>query len=503
MKYLSAFAVLGCAAVCAAGEIPFYIGTYTSEDGSQGIYRAVLDTDSGVISEPTLAAKASGPSFLALHPNGEFLYAVESPETVSAFAVGADGMLDRLNSESSHGAGPCHVSVDRAGKNLLVANYGGGSLACLPIKADGSLAEATTVFENRGSGPNPKRQTKPHLHAIYPDSTNRFVYACDLGTDEVLVFEFDAETGKLNLAEPRSAKVPAGGGPRHLALHPDGRFAFANNELTSSVTAFERDPKTGALTPLQTISTLPEGKAVPGNSTAEIFLHPNGRWLYVSNRGHDSIAAYQVGDDGQLSVIEMQAAGVSVPRGFGIDPSGRWLVVGGQKSNDLTALAIDPESGELAAGPNMVAVGQPVCVVFTESAKVAESERAPLEFYIVESEPAEGLTKVTVARSDELIYLHSEPAVTSEDVESAGAAKDNNGKPAIHLTFTPEGGKKLKQVTTANQGKRLAIVVNGTTISAPIIAAVTGKEGVISGRFSREEAETIAESISAAAGGSR
>ena len=498
MKLLSAFVVLACAAVCAADEIPFYIGTYTSENGSQGIYRAVLDTQSGEISEPTLAAKANGPSFLALHPTGEFLYAVESPEKVSAFAVQADGTLDRLNTQSSHGAGPCHVAVDRAGKNLLVANYGGGSLACLPIKADGSLAEATTVFENRGSGPNPKRQMKPHLHAIYPDSTNRFVYACDLGTDEVLVFQFDAKNGKLSLAEPRSAKVPAGGGPRHLALHPDGRFAFANNEMTSSVTAFKRDPETGTLTPLQTISTLPEGKPVPGNSTAEIFLHPNGKWLYVSNRGHDSIAAYNIGDDGQLSVIEIQAAGVSVPRGFGIDPSGRWLVVAGQKSNNLTALAIDPKNGELSAGPNTVAVGQPVCVVFTEPAKVAESEHPPLEFYLAESEPAEGLTKVTVARSDEVVYLPAKPAITSGDIASASAAKDNNGKPAIHLTFTPEGGKKLKQVTTANQGKRLAIVVDGATISAPRIVSAIAKQAMITGNFSGEEVERIVGAINAA-----
>lgn len=503
MKLLTTTVLLASTVVSTADEIPFYIGTYTSAEGSQGIYRAILTTTTGTISKPTLAAKANSPNFLALHPNGDFLYSVESPGKVSAFAIQPDGTLERLNSQPSHGAGPCHVSVDPAGKNLLVANYGGGSLACLPIQKDGSLSAATTVYENTGSGPNPKRQTKPHLHSIYPDSTNRFVYACDLGTDEVLIFQFKPESGKLTLADPRSSKVPPGGGPRHLALHPNGQFAFVNNELTSSVTAFKRDPSTGALTPMQTISTLPGGKPVPGNSTAEIFLHPKGKWLYVSNRGHDSIATYNVGEDGKLSVIEIQPAGVAVPRGFGIDPSGRWLVVAGQKSNNLTALAIDPKSGKLSPGPNKVEVGRPVCVVFTELGKVADSEQPPLEFYLAESQPAEGLTKTTIARSDETIYLHSEPVITSSDIASARATMGNNGQPAISLHFTPAGSKKLKQATAANLGERLAIVVHGTTISAPKIISVIATDAMVTGQFSQEEAEKIAEAINAAAGSSR
>jgi 6-phosphogluconolactonase len=354
--------------VASAGEAPFYIGTYTSDGGSKGIYRAVLDTETGTLSEPTLVAETPGPSFLALRPGGAFLYAVrESPEgQVSSFAVQPDGTLRHLNTESAHGGGPCHVAVDRGGKNLFVANYGGGSLACLPIEADGSLAPASTVFENSGSGPNKQRQEKPHLHAIYPDAESRFVYACDLGTDEVLVFRLDAEQGKLTPAEPRSAKVPPGGGPRHLAIHPGGRFVFVNNELTNTVTAFRRDLQNGSLAAIQTIPTLPDGEPVPGNTTAEIFLDPSGKWLYVSNRGHDSIAAYAVADDGRLTLLEIEPAGVAVPRGFGIDPSGQWLVVAGQKTNDLTALKIDPSYGTLSPGPNKINVGSPVCVVFTE-----------------------------------------------------------------------------------------------------------------------------------------
>jgi len=352
----------------AADSVPFYIGTYTSDGGSRGIYRAELNASTGELSQPTLAAEANGPSFVAVHPNGKFLYAVHEPTEgdVSAYRIETDGMLSKINSRSSGGGGPCHVSVSPDGKNVFTASYGAGSLACLPIKEDGSLAEPSDVFKNAGTGPNKARQEGPHLHAIYADASNSFVYACDLGTDEVLMFRLDSPTGSLSPLKPRSAKVPPGGGPRHLALHPNGRFAFVNDEMTSAVTAFERDKSSGRLDPIQTISTLPEGRDVPGNSTAEIFLHPNGQWLYVSNRGHDSIAAYAVGEDGTLSVIQIAPAGVSVPRGFGIDPSGRWLVAAGQKSNDLTALSIDQKTGKLSPGPNKVSVDKPVCVAFVQ-----------------------------------------------------------------------------------------------------------------------------------------
>ncbi|MBA3314104.1 MAG: lactonase family protein [Planctomycetota bacterium] len=368
MKRLFLIFAFVTSAAQAADGVPFYIGTYTSPGGSQGIYRAVLDVETGELSQPELAAEAPGPSFVAIHPNGQFLYAVHEPTEgdVSAYAIDADGKLKKLNTQSSGGGGPCHVSVSPDGRNVFTASYGAGSLACLPLKADGSLDEASAVIENTGSGPDKARQEGPHLHAIYADGENSFVYACDLGTDEVLIFRLNSEEGTLTPTEPRSAKVPPGGGPRHLAMHPNGRFAFANNEMTSAVTAFSRDPKSGALSPKQTVSTLPDGKPVPGNSTAEIFLHPNGKWLYVSNRGHDSIAAFNVGQDGELSLIEIASAGVSVPRGFGIDPSGRWLVAAGQKSNDLTALAIDPKTGKLSPGPNRVSVDKPVCVAFVQ-----------------------------------------------------------------------------------------------------------------------------------------
>jgi 6-phosphogluconolactonase len=351
-----------------AEEVDFYIGTYTSKEGSRGIYRSRLNTRTGALSEPILAAEAASPSFLALHPNGRFLYAVHETTggDVSAYAIGDDKNLRLLNTESSKGGGPCHLTVDPTGKNVLTAAYGGGSFACLPIRPDGSLAPVSSFFQNTGSGPDKGRQEGPHGHAIYADAKSRFVYACDLGTDEVLTFRFDPSKGELTLAEPRSTKTPAGGGPRHLALHPKRKFAYVNNEMGNSVTAYAVDEKTGSMRELQTIPTLPEGEKKPGRSTAEIILHPNGRWLYVSNRGHDSIAAYAIGRDGKLTLLEIESAGVKEPRGFDVDPSGKWLVVGGQNSNDLTALAIDPATGKLQPGTARVAVGKPVCVVFAK-----------------------------------------------------------------------------------------------------------------------------------------
>ncbi len=368
--WLCLLIVAAGAVIAEGGEmLPFYIGTYTSDDGSRGIYRATLDLETGSISEPVLAAEVAGPSYLELDSSGRFLYAVHEPGgKVSAFAVQPDGTLDRINTESTGGAGPCHLSLDQSGKYLLVANYSGGSLACLPIADDGSLKPASHVFENQGSGPNERRQTRPHLHFVTTDASNRFVYACDLGTDEVLVFRLDTEEGTLESAKPRSARVPAGGGPRHLVLDQKGKRLFVNNELTSSVTAFDRDPESGELTEQQTLSTLPGAKPVPGNTTAAIALHPTEPWLYVSNRGHDSIAVFEIANDAPLTLVEIASAEVSTPRGMAIDPTGRWLVAGGQQSNDITALALDPKTGKLTPGPNKISVGKPVCILFTEPA---------------------------------------------------------------------------------------------------------------------------------------
>lgn len=364
-RLLPIFAAM-LAHTASAADATFYLGTYTRPGKSQGIYSGTLDTATGRLGPVTLAAEAKSPSFLALSPDGRFLYAAmeSGGGSVGAFAVGADGKLGALGERPSGGAGACHVWVDATGRTVLVANYGGGSIAAFPVKADGSLGERTAFVQFQGSGPNARRQEKPHGHAIYTDAANRFVYACDLGTDKVWIFKFDPAKSALAPAEPAFASVPPGGGPRHLAFHPSGKFAYVNNEMTMTVTAFARDAATGALKELHTVGTLPEGARTEGASTAEIFCHPGGKWLYVSNRGHDSIATYAIGADGRLTWIEAAPAGVKVPRGFGIDPTGQWMIVGGQDDDRIAVLKLDAATGRLSATEQSAAVGSPVCVVF-------------------------------------------------------------------------------------------------------------------------------------------
>lgn len=354
--------LLFAVAPVSGNEASFYIGTYTSPGGSEGIYRAKLNLATGELSAPTLAAKTSNPSFVAIHPDGRYVYAVNENDKgeVSAFSVQSDRSLRFLNAQPSQGAAPCHLIVDPAGKNVLSANYMGGSVSSSPITSDGSLGAPTAFFKNAGTGPDRGRQEAPHMHAVAAGPDGR-IYACDLGTDEVLAYRFDPAKGALDLNDPRSGKVPAGKGPRHLVFHPNGKFLYVNGEMGNSVTVFSHDAVTGSLAAVQTLSTLPEGETK--SSTAEIALHPNGKWLYVSNRGHDSIAIFEIGSDGTLRRIDVVKAGVKIPRGFAIDPSGKWLVVAGQESNDLTALSIGPEGG-LKPGPNRISVSKPVCVVF-------------------------------------------------------------------------------------------------------------------------------------------
>ena len=287
--------------VPATTPIRVYFGTYTSGEG-KGIYVAELDRESGKLSEPRLAGEAVNPSFLAIHPSQKFLYAVgevsdfegKKSGGVSAFVVDPkSGALKLINQMSSGGAGPCHLTVDATGKDVLVANYGGGSVACLPINDDGSLRAASTFIQHEGSSVDKQRQAGPHAHSINIDAANRYAVAADLGLDKLMVYRFDPVKGTLTPNDPPSLSLPAGGGPRHFAFHPDGVHAYACNEMLSTVSALSYDPKQGVLTELQTISTLPAG-GHPGNSTAEVRVHPSGKFVYVSNRGHDSIAMFAV-----------------------------------------------------------------------------------------------------------------------------------------------------------------------------------------------------------------
>lgn len=358
----------------AAGTMLVYFGTYTGAK-SKGIYVSTLDMRSGALSEPQLAAETPSPSFLAAHPSGDFLYAVNEVDTfegqptgsVSAFAVDrATGKLSLLNQQSSRGAGPAHLSVDRSGHDVLVANYGGGNIAVLPIGSDGRLAPASAFVQHTGSSVNQSRQKGPHAHAINVGPTNRFAYVADLGLDKILIYRFDATKGSLEANDPPFASVQAGAGPRHLAIHPNGRFTYVINELICTVTAFTRDPQNGGLKPMQTISTLPAGEIVkPEYSTAELLLHPSGRFLYGSNRGHNSIVEFSVDQKtGRLTYVENEPTKGQTPRGFGIDPSGNWLIAGNQESDSVVVFRIDPRTGRLTPTAATISIGEPVSVEF-------------------------------------------------------------------------------------------------------------------------------------------
>ena len=349
-----------------AADVSFYVGTYTKDGSSQGIYHGTLNSETGEAKLLGLAGKAANPSFVAIHPNGKYLYAVveDNGGAVGAFAIEKDGTLRMLNSGSTKHSGNCHVWVDAGGRNVLAASYGSGTIASLPIKEDGSLGEATAIIQHVGSGPDKSRQEKPHAHAVYQNGD--FVYACDLGTDDIFIYKFDPAKGTLTPNNPKSGRVPDGAGPRHLAFHPKGGFAYVNNEMTSSVTAFIHDAAKGALTPIQTISTIPDDFDGKKTSTAEIHCHPNGNFVYVSNRGHDSIAVYSIAADGKLTRVEIADAKVKVPRGFGISPDGKWLIAAGQSSNDLALHAIDSASGKLTFKSIIGKVGMPVNVEFSK-----------------------------------------------------------------------------------------------------------------------------------------
>jgi 6-phosphogluconolactonase len=366
-----AMAVSPLTAKAQNGTLRVYVGTYTGGD-SEGIYVCELDRAHGTLSEPKLAAKAVNPSFLEIHPSGKFVYAVGEIDNagtkggaVSAFAVDADGTLTLINSQSSEGAGPCHVSLDAAGKHALVANYSSGSVACLPIQKDGSLGRATAFVQHEGSSVNPQRQEGPHAHSINLDAANHFAIAADLGLDKLLVYRFDAAKGTLKPNDPPSVSVAPGGGPRHFAFHPSGKFAYANNEMASSVTAFTYDAKKGALKELHTLPTLPADYDGSQNTTAETRVHPSGDFVYVSNRGHDSVAIFSVDKaTGKLTAVGHQSTGGKTPRNFNIDPSGEFLLAANQDSGNIVLFRIDRKMGKLAAAGAERKVPKAVCIRF-------------------------------------------------------------------------------------------------------------------------------------------
>jgi 6-phosphogluconolactonase len=356
------------------GELLVYVGTYTGPK-SKGIYVSRLNLADGAVSRPELAAETTNPSFLAPHPSGSFLYAVNEignfegrrVGSVSAFAIDrASGTLTLLNRQASGGDGPAHLVVDGPGRNALVANYGGGSVAVLPIEKNGALRTATSVVQHTGSSVNAQRQKEPHAHSINVDPSGARAYVADLGIDKVVVYTYDGARGTLTPNDPPSAALKPGAGPRHFAFHPSGRFAYVINELQLTVTAFAHDATRGALTEMQTISTLPDGQQpLPTYSTAEVQVHPSGRFLYGSNRGHDSISVFAIDQaTGRLTYVHTEPTQGSTPRGFGIDPTGAYLLAGNQRSDSVVVFRIDQKSGRLTPTGVKVEVGAPVCVKF-------------------------------------------------------------------------------------------------------------------------------------------
>lgn len=386
MKFLCAlvFASLGILSAKAAADYLVYFGTYTGAK-SKGIYVSRFDSHSGTISQPELAVETKNPSFLAVPPSEKFLYAVgevndvqgKSAGAVNAYALDAQsGKLTALNQQTSGGTGPCHISVDATGKCALVANYGSGSIAALPINADGSLGAAATIIQHSGSSVDPKRQAGPHAHFITPSPNNRFVLACDLGLDQVLFYKLDAARARLTTNRPPSAVVPPGSGPRHLAFHPNGKFVYVINEISLTVTVFGYSAgrgavrqESGAFAEIQNVSTVPADYVITGkDSTAEIAVHPSGNFVYGSNRGHNSIAVFAVdANTGKLTLIQNEPTQGKAPRHFALDPSGRWLLAENQNSDSVVVFAIDAATGKLKPTGQTISIGSPVCAVFVKA----------------------------------------------------------------------------------------------------------------------------------------
>lgn len=356
-----------------AKEMLVYIGTYTSgKSKSEGIYIYKLNLDSGGLKPFKTVKNVVEPSFLTIDKDRKFLYAVNETEeyegkksgAVSAFAIDRKtGDLRFLNKQPSLGGAPCHISVSDNGKFVLVANYLGGNVAVFPVEKSGRLGASVDLAQHSGTGPNLSRQEAPHAHSIMLDENNRYAFANDLGIDKVMIYRFDDKTGKLtpNPAQP-FYQTKAGAGPRHFKFHPNGKFAFVINELDTTITALAYDANQGTLKEIQTVSTLPADFS-GANSCADIHVAPNGRFLYGSNRGHDSIAAYRIDEQtGKLELVGHASTQGKTPRNFAIAPNGKFLLAANQNSDSIVVFRIDETSGKLTPTGNQAQVPTPVCL---------------------------------------------------------------------------------------------------------------------------------------------
>ncbi|MDQ2668093.1 MAG: lactonase family protein [Gemmatimonadota bacterium] len=355
-----------------AASLHLFVGTYTENGRRNGVYLLRMNAETGALSQVAAADVGPNPSFLSLSPAGRVLYAVNEVEEMSGIATGAvrayaidtaSGALTLIDEQPSGGAAPCYVSSDRSGRFALVANYSGGTVAIFPIVARGALGKASQVVQQSGTGPVTDRQEKAHAHCVIPHPSNRFVMAADLGADRVFVYRLERKRGTLRHELASDAVLPPGTGPRHLAFHPHLPILFVTGELNSTVTALRCEPRTGALTLAQTISTLPSGWTGQ-NFPADVHVAANGRTLYASNRGHNSVAVFSITASGMLAFQQAMPTGGDWPRNFSLDPTGRWLLVANQRSHSVVVFATDEMTGRLTATDQRIELPSPVCVRF-------------------------------------------------------------------------------------------------------------------------------------------
>jgi 6-phosphogluconolactonase len=380
MKFLSLalvlffFLICWCADAAPSNQCLVFFGTYTGPK-SKGIYSARMDLATGALSSLNVAAETPNPTFLNLDQTHHRIYAADEVSHfegkpgggVCGFSIDPEsGKLTLLNQLSSGGGGPCHLLLDKEGRNILVANYGGGSVEVLPVMPDGTLGEATALVQHEGKSVNHSRQEKPHAHCMALDAANHFAFACDLGIDKVMIYRFDSAHGTLTPNEPAFFATKPGAGPRHLAFHPNGRFAYLINELDSTMTALAYDASRGAFSELQTLPMLPDDFK-GDNLGAEVVVDAQGKYLYGSNRGHDSIAVFRIDRaKGTLKLVQRQSTMGKTPRHFAIDPTGKFLVVANQDSGNVVVFAINPRDGQLKPTGHSLEVPSPVCVKFFE-----------------------------------------------------------------------------------------------------------------------------------------
>ena len=367
------FAACAFAQETAVGDSSQGILLYFGSTGAkaEGVSVARFDPATGSISTPQVAAKLGGASFIAIHPSAKFLYAVGQVEDASKNKVGvvvsyaidpASGKLTELNQQSSGGKGPCFVGLDQTGATALVANYGDGVVSVMPVGADGKLAAPTARVQHEGKGPNEKRQAGPHAHSFFVDPTNRYALACDLGIDKVMIYKLDAAKSTIEPNDPPAGIVAPGSGPRHLAFGKSGKFLYVINEMGGTITAFAWDTSRGAMSQVQTVATLPED-FTGTNTAAEVRVHPSGKFLYGSNRGHHSIAIFDIDETtGKLTPKGRVSSGGKTPRNFAIDATGKWLLAANQNSDNVVVFAVDPATGELTKTANEAHIGAPTCI---------------------------------------------------------------------------------------------------------------------------------------------